>query len=163
MRHSLINDTICRTLVRAGISASREPTGLLVGSALRPDGVTLIPWARDKCLAWGATVSDTLAASHLSSTQHTAGSAANLAAVNKRNKYSGLDSKLTFVAVAVETLGPWSDEGLKFVEELGRRTSVKTGDPRETTFLFQRIGVAIQRGNAASVSGSLPSCDLSEL
>src|ERR1051325_11333810 len=52
MRHSLINDTICRTLVRAGISASREPTGLLVGSALRPDGVTLIPWARGKCLAW---------------------------------------------------------------------------------------------------------------
>ena len=64
-----------------------------------------------------------------------------------------------FVAVAVETLGTWSDEGLRFIEEVGRRTSVVTGDAREATFLFQRIGVAIQRGNAASINGTLPSTD----
>jgi len=58
--------------------------------------------------------------------------------------------------VAVETLGPWNDEGLALIAEIGRRTSLITADPREAFFLFQRISVAVQRGNAASFTGSLP-------
>src|SRR5207245_2381738 len=110
MRHSLINDLIWRALGRAGVTASKEPTGLIAGSALRPDGSTLIPWARGKCLAWDATVPDTLAVSHLSTTQNVAGSAANHAVTLKRQKYNALDSTHIFVAVAVETMGSWSDE-----------------------------------------------------
>ena len=111
-------------------------------------------------MAWDATVPDTLAASHRSSTQIVAGSAANVVAAKKHQKYSALDATHDFVAVAVETLGPWSDEGLRFIEEVGRRTSVVTVDAREATFLFQRIGVAIQRSNAApSINGTLPSID----
>ena len=47
-------------------------------------------------------------------------------------------------------------EGLDFVRELGRRTSQATGDPRETSYLLQRISMAVQLGNVASFSGSLP-------
>ena len=141
---------------KADIASVKEPTGLLVGNNLRPDGVTLIPWARGKCLAWDATTPDTLAASHLPSTCNTAGAAAAHASTLKLQKYAALAPTHHVVAVAVETLGPWNMEGLDFVRELGRRTSQATGDPRETSYLLQRISMAVQLGNVASFSGSLP-------
>jgi hypothetical protein len=157
LRHSLLNEIVCRSLVRANIAAVREPTGLMVGSGLRPDGVTLIPWARGKCLAWDATTPDTLAASHLGSTSIAAGGAASHAATVKLQKYNSLLSTHLVVPLALETLGPINEEGLSFLKELGRRLSLSTNDPRETSFLFQRLSVAVQRGNAASVVGTLPS------
>ena len=59
MRHSQINDIICKALIRAGVSAVKEPPGLLTGSSMRPGGITLIPWVRGKYLAWDATSPDT--------------------------------------------------------------------------------------------------------
>jgi hypothetical protein len=60
----------------------------------------------------------------------------------------------------VETLGPWDAQGLDFVRELDRRTTLITNDPRETYFLLQRVqrlSVAVQLGNAASICGTLVS------
>jgi len=156
-RHSLINDIIFRALIRANISTTKEPSGLLPGSLLRPDGATIIPWVRGKCLAWDATTPDTLAASHLPATRNSAGAAAEHAAALKERKYSALSSTHHFVPVTVETLGPWNPEGLQFIRELGRRIGLVTEDPRETAFLLQKISVAVQMGNAASFVGSLPS------
>lgn len=155
-RHSLINDIVYRGLGRAHVAATKEPTGLITGSNLRPDGSTLIPWTRGKCLAWDATTPDTLAMSHLSSTSTQAGAAAAQASMLKDQKYSALTPTFHFVGIAVETLGPWNPEGLAFIRELGRRTSQVTGDQRETAYLLQRISVAVQLGNVASIIGSLP-------
>jgi hypothetical protein len=156
LRHALINDVIWRAMGRAQIAAIKEPSGLLTDDAKRPDGATIIPWARGKCLAWDATTPDTLAASHLNVTQMSAGAAAERAAALKATKYASIGPTHVFVPVAIETLGPWNPEGLDFIQELGRRVSAVTGDPRETVFLLQRISVAVQRGNAASFAGSLP-------
>ena len=38
---------------------------------------------------------------------------------------------------------------------LGGRCITATSDPSERTFLFQRLSMAIQRGNVACFSGSL--------
>ena len=43
----------------------------------RPDGMTLLPWARGKPMAWDVTVADTYAESHLASTTLAAGAAAD--------------------------------------------------------------------------------------
>ncbi|MCI0562581.1 MAG: hypothetical protein MN733_29210, partial [Nitrososphaera sp.] len=155
-RHNLVNDIIRRELVRANIAAVREPTGLIPGSEKRPDGVTLIPWARGRCMAWDATIVDTVAPSHLSSTRNQAGAAADHAAAHKLQKYSALEATHIIIPVSVETFGAWNRDSLNFVRELGRRATQVTRDPRETTFLLQRLSVAVQRGNAASVRGSLP-------
>src|SRR6188508_1233248 len=69
LRNLLINDIVHRELIRAEVAAVREPTGLITGSALRPDGATLVPWSRGKCMAWDTTIVDTVAHSHLSSTR----------------------------------------------------------------------------------------------
>jgi len=158
-KHAQLNDIIHRALTRAGIAAVKEPSGTVMGSGLRPDGASLIPWTRGKCLAWDATSPDTLAASHISSTSIQAGAAAEHAASSKILKYTNLGNTYHFVPVAVETLGAWNAEGRLFINDLGRRMSAVTGDARESNFLFQRISVAVQRGNAASVLGSLPSND----
>jgi len=39
---------------------------------------------------------------------------------------------------------------VELVQELGRRITAVTEDTRETTYLFQRLSVALQRGNAVS-------------
>ena len=59
--------------------------------------------------------------------------------------------------VAVETLGALGEEASNFVHELGGRIATVTGEKRSTEFLLQRLSVAIQRGNASSVMGTVDS------
>ena len=39
---------------------------------------------------------------------------------------------------------------IELVQEIGRRTTVITQDTKETMFQFQRLSIALQRGNAVS-------------
>ena len=59
------------------------------------------------------------------------------------------------VPFAIETSGVWGEEAMRLVTEIGRRTAVVTHEPRSTAFLRQRISVAVQRGNAACINGTL--------
>ena len=40
--------------------------------------------------------------------------------------------------------------GITFFSELGRRLTDVSGDPRETTYLFQRVSLAVQRYNSVA-------------
>ena len=70
------------------------------------------------------------------------------------NKYIHLDSAYLFIPLAFETLGVFGPKTLAFVRELGRRISQETGEERETSFLMQRLSMAVQMGNSAAVLGS---------
>lgn len=152
-RHQMINDIVFRALIKAGIPACKEPTGLARTDGKRPDGVTLVPWRYGKSLTWDVTVVDTVADSYLAATSATPGGAAEIAAARKVDKYSELARAYEFCPVALETLGPINNDGLRFLTELGRRTTAITGDAREFNFLIQRISIAIQRCNAVSFRG----------
>ena len=156
LRHNLLNDILLRALQSAGVPSVREPPGLARSDAKRPDGATLVPWSRGRCLLWDATCPDTLAPSYVQRSAIESGSAAALAESKKRAKYANLSVAHEFVPVAIETLGSWGQAGLAFVNEVGRRISAVTGDKRATSFLKQRLAMAIQRGNAAAVLGTLP-------
>ena len=54
-------------------------------------------------------------------------------------------------------LGSLCASGAEFVTELGCRVASNSGDHRESSFLFHRISITIQRGNAAAVLASLKS------
>ena len=156
-RHGLLNDVVWRAMLRAQVPSCKEPAGLSRSDGKRPDGVSLIPWSRGRCVAWDVTSPDTLAPSHLPSSATQAGSAAARAEAAKTLKYSALTTTHAFVPLAFETLGAWGAEAAAFIAELGRRMAAVTGDPRETAFLRQRLSVAIQRGNAIACRGSIPS------
>jgi len=59
------------------------------------------------------------------------------------------------VSVAVQTLGALGAGAVELLLELGRRITESTRERRSTEYLLQRLSVAIQRGNAASVLGTV--------
>jgi hypothetical protein len=154
-RHSLFNDVIWRSFLRAKIQASKEPLGTFRDNK-RPDGVTLTPWLRGKCVAWDVTVADTFANSYLPLTATRAGAAAERAALNKHTKYEHFKNTYNFVPLACEVTGAWSIESIAFIDDLAKRIYAVTGDKREKSHLFQRLSIAIQRGNAACVQCCFP-------
>ena len=85
-----------------------------------------------------------------------AGGAAVSAERSKTRKYAALIPRFDFVPVAVETSGVCGQEGLAFLREIGRRLVVATGERRAASYLLQRLSLAVQRGNVASVLGTLP-------
>jgi hypothetical protein len=61
-----------------------------------------------------------------------------------------------FKGLAFETLGPWCKEAIDFINVIGNRLIAESGDSKSKKFLFERISLAIQRGNAASIRGTFP-------
>ena len=137
-----------------------EPLGLADDSELRPDGMSLFPWSMGKCMVFDFTCHDTLCQSSIQQTSQSAGKAAEKAEKDKVAKYRVLEPQFIVIPVAAETLGSWGPEGRKFVEDIGARITTVTGDKRETSHLFQSIGIAIQRGNIISILGSIPKSKL---
>jgi len=43
-----------------------------------------------------------------------------------------------------------NNQAVELVQKIGRRTGNITGDAGESTFLFQQLSVALERGNAVS-------------
>ena len=84
-----------------------------------------------------------------------AGSAAAKAEASKVAKYTAIATTHTFIPLAFETLGSWGEQAQRFVADLGKRIAAVTGDNRETMYLRQRLSIAIQRGNALSIRGTL--------
>ena len=105
-------------------------------------------------MTWDVTVTDTLAVSYLAATSTVAGAAAEGAASRKELKYQTLAHTHTFIPLAFETLGPINAKGISFFNELGHRLAARTGEPRETAFLYQRISIAVQRFNSICFHGS---------
>ena len=56
--------------------------------------------------------------------------------------------------IGAETLGPFGPHAVQFLEDLGNKISQINGERRSKSFLFQSIGIAIQRGNASCVMGT---------
>jgi len=75
---------------------------------------------------------------------------------NKLEKYANIDARYLFEPTAVETLGVINTSVCHLLNDLGRRLTVNSGEARETSFLYQRISVLIQRYNAVLLHDSLP-------
>lgn len=153
-RHHALNDIIRRALVSANIPCVLEPPGLSRTDGKRPDGLTLVPWERGRCMLWDATCVSTFAASHLPHTICSAGSAAEKAARQKHLKYDVLKASYIFMPVAFEVTGVWGTEARLLIRAISRRLRDRGFDRRSGSYLSQRISVAIQRGNAASIMGT---------
>ena len=99
----------------------------------------------------------TLAASHLNRAVFGPGAVVNEAEVRKTVKYQSLAVRYIFTAVAVETLGAIGEEASVFFHDLGRRIAAVTAEPKSFQFMMQRLSVAVQRGNAVCILGTVSS------
>ena len=73
----------------------------------------------------------------------------------KTQKYKHLDSYYFFTPVAIETSGVFGPKTTEFLKELGHRLRQVSGEANSFAYLTQRLSIAIQRGNAASVLGTM--------
>jgi hypothetical protein len=155
-RHATVNDVIKRALQTAEVPSIKEPMGCARNDGRKPDGLTLIPWEKGRCMVWDFTCRDTFAPSYLKSTSIRVGHAARLGESDKHKLYADLEGRYILVPVAIETTGVFGEEGLKLLKSIGKRITEVTGERRATQYLLQRISIALQRGNTASILGTLP-------
>ena len=80
-----------------------------------------------------------------------------LAESKKIVKYSSLPPHVCFVPVAIESLGSFGPRTVSFLKDPGSRISHYSGDFRATEFLFQRLSISVQRGNAWMIQSCVPS------
>ena len=133
-----------------------EPSGMTQNDGRRPDGLTLFPWSGGKPLVWDVTCVSTLAQSHVQDSLLQPGAAASKAEEEKTRKYEDLTNNYCFTPLGFETTGHWGPTAISFIKDLGRLLFQASGEPRSTAFLRQRLSIAIQRGNAAAVRGTVP-------
>ena len=155
-RHAQINEIVKRSLVQAKIPATTEPPGLSRSDGKRPDGLTMTTWKQGKCLIWDSTVADTLCQSYVYQSSKKPGAAAETREMEKTKKYQELANDYYFVPIGIETYGSWGPEGLKLIKTIGAKMKEATGERKSTFFLTQSISMAIQRGNASCVLGTVP-------
>ena len=108
------NDIIYRALTRASTSFVLEPPGLSRSDGKRLDGLTLIPWHREKGVIWDVTVTDTVADSYLHVASTKACGASQNSVTKKEDKYVDLQQTYTSVPLAFETLSPLTSKARNF-------------------------------------------------
>ena len=131
-------------MTRASILSVKE----LLGSrsdGKRPDGLTLIPWSGGRSATWDVTVTDTVQLHLILPSQ------LHDQLLRWRQP---LSARTPTTAISLETMGPINEVGQDFISQMGHRIFSITEDPRETSFLFQRLSVAVQRLNAVCFSDS---------
>ena len=85
-----------------------------------------------------------------------AGAAAAQAERKKVNKYACFGADYEVTPLAFESHGSLGPSTTLFLEELSRRISTTTGDPRAGVYFRQRLCLALQRGNANLILGTMP-------
>ena len=101
------------------------------------------------------TCVDTFAAAYVHNTSKNAGKAAEDAEKRKESKYKELvGDGYIFIPIAIETMGPLGQSGLKLLQEIGKKISNKYGEKNSTSYILQSISIAIQRGNTLSILGT---------
>ena len=117
--------------------------------------MTIYPWKQGKSLLWDFTCGDTLAKSYVNNSSKQPGHVAKEAEDRKYKTYENLLDSHHFIPIAVETMGTWGEAGKDLIIELGKKIKEQTGEKKAASYLFQSIGIAIQRGNALSVLGTI--------
>ena len=73
----------------------------------------------------------------------------------KIKKYNEQLQEFHVSLIAIKTFGSIGAHGNKLIQEIGNMLIEKSGEKRSTFYLYQRLSMAVQRGNVASVLGTI--------
>ena len=83
------------------------------------------------------------------------GAVAALAEERKKAKYiPTFGCLILFIPIAVETAGAFGSLTWTFLKNLGCHITWATGEVRSHSYLVERVSMAIQRNDAATVAGT---------
>ena len=152
-RHNQLRDALFDTAVAAGLGPVKEGRFLLPGQDRRPADVLLPYWNGGKDAALDVTVVNPLQRATLPQAAIKPGHALQFAFERKINgaaedcRREGID----FVPLGVESFGGWHQVATREVEKMERALARHTGqkEGEAVLHLWGRLGVLLQRGNAA--------------
>ena len=147
--HSAVNVIIHRALAAAHVPSRLEPSGLYRSDGKRPDGVSIVPWKCGQLLVWDATCPDTFAPSYSALLHNKLEQLLN-SLKKRRLKY--IITHASFYSSGNGVFGPRTTQ---FHKELGHRLKQVSVEANKYAYFTQSLSVAIQRGNAASVLGTM--------
>ena len=137
----------------AALSPRREVPSLIPGSLSRPADVYLPHWSQGRPAALDVTVISPLQHQTLSQAASDRGSALLVAEARKRTlHHEGCRAAgVTFIPLAVETLGGWSRDASLTITAICRHLSNRVGlsAHQVSLHLLQRLSVTLWRFNAS--------------
>ena len=153
-RHSSINDLLHRALSSTQVSSRLEPSGLTRSDGKHPDGVTMVPWKNGKPFLWDTSCPDTLVLSYCLHATSSAGAVAGMAEEKKICKYSCLAPTHTIMRDTGRMLLALARCFRKLAARMRQQSGERRGEG-SPMYLMQRLSVAVQRGDAVTVGGTV--------
>ena len=156
-RHDRIRDVLYHAAASAALGPRRE-VPVSGNSQSRPADVYIPNWNRGRPAALDLTVISPLQRATL---REAATAAGHALAIAKRRKLShhltecqrhGID----FLPLAVESLGGWEADAEKQIDEIARFQTIRASNPHARRHLWQRLGIVLQKGNAALLARRSP-------
>ena len=128
----------------------------------RPADIFLPNWSRGHPAALDVCVISTLQPQTLSGAASTPGYALQVGECRKIAAHADAchSAGIQFIPLIVESLGGWSADAIQTIKRIGRQQGQRRGiHPGECSrHLFQRLAVALWRGNATMWIHRLPTC-----
>ena len=159
-RHNWLRDELFNTAVAANLGPTREGRALLPGSGGKPADVFIPHWAGGKDAALDVTVVNPLQAALVHDAAITPGHA--LTTAHNRKLAKSLEpcqqEGITFIPMAVESLGAWHKCAINEIKKLGcaKARHISEDESTEVQRLFQKLSVALMRGNCALMNNRVP-------
>ena len=159
LRHNSLRD-IFSAVQSAALSPHKEVPSLVPDSLSRPTDVYLPHWSHGRPAAVDVTVISPLQCHTLSQSASLQGYALSVAEKRKRAVHFEDCRRVgvSFLPLAVETLGGWSQDALVFLRAIGRHLASRFGLPpgEVSHHLLQRLSVTLWRFNAQMWLGHFP-------
>ena len=152
-RHDRIRDVIYKAAQHASLNPQKEMPGLIPGSLSRPADVYIGNWVDGRKIAFDVSVTSPTQEAVLfqAADRPAAAIDARKATKNRAHLNNCREQGIAFQPLVVETFGGWDKDALSFLKELSRQDARRWGkdSAQEIKYFFQRLSVALQRGNAA--------------
>ena len=152
-RHDSIRDAIFSAAQSAALAPRKEFPSLISGCQNRPADVFLPHWDRGLPSALDISVISTLQQRTVDGAANNQGYALTVCEERKMATHAASCRAVgvSFIPLAVESLGGWSDLAAKTISRIGRLLGQRLGISPSITSrqLFQRCSVSLWRGNAA--------------
>ena len=152
-RHDRIRDNIYREAQHASLNPTKEMPGLVPNSQSRPADVYVANWIDGRKLALDVSVVSPTQDAIIHHAADTAAAAIEMRKSSKmRAHFDNCRAQgITFQPLVVETFGGWDLDAVKILKDIARLDARRWGknDAIAIKHFFQRLAVALQRGNAA--------------
>ena len=129
--------------------------GLIPGSQSRPADIFIPSWIDGRKVAFDVSVvSPTQDAVVLRAAEFSGAAIEMRKAAKNRAHFDNCRSQgIVFIPLVVETFGGWDTDAVKCLKDMAKQCSRRWGKSYadETKHFFQRLSVALQRGNASLI------------